>query len=134
MSKVQTPAKAGNGVSSQQRTTREVRKLRKHLRDLTAAVSTHLAVLDAIMKAPSTPERGQFVARLANRLNVANDGALHFGLRLSFEKIRKQCHHDGEVTLEQAKRWLEPTDAERLAASIRRGPRVEEAIGLRRTP
>lgn len=116
MAKVRVLAEAGKGVSSLRQTTREERVLRKRLRDLSTAVSTHLAVLDALMKAPSTPERGRLVARLANRLNVANDAALHFGLGLSFEKIRKQYHHDSEVTFEQVTRWL------------------EEAIGRRRKP
>jgi hypothetical protein len=53
---------------------------RKYLRELTAAVSTHIDALDAEMLRPTANERGKRVAILCNALEMANDQARHFGL------------------------------------------------------
>lgn len=62
---------------------------RKHLRTLTGEVAAFLALVDAEMKKPSTPERGRTIARLCNALDMANDQAMHFGLGMGFTAIRK---------------------------------------------
>ncbi len=96
--------------------TKTERHLRARLRQLVGAVDTHLTVLDALMKLPSTPERGSQIARIANRLNVALDGAAHFGLGRSFAALAKSRR----VVLDPGtiKRWLEPTEAERVAREL----------------
>lgn len=96
---------------------RVARELRQRLRDLVAAVDTHLTVLDALMKLPSSPERGAQIARLANRLNVAHDAAAHFGLGRSFASLAKSRRTVLDV--DRIKRWLEPTEAERVARGER---------------
>lgn len=43
------------------------------LRGLVAAIEAHLTSLDAVMRDPSTPERGRKIAALANALDMAKD-------------------------------------------------------------
>ena len=64
-------------------------KAHKHLKELTTCVSVFLRHLDAEMVKPSTVERGGRIAKLSNMLEMANDGALHFGLNQSFGKISR---------------------------------------------
>lgn len=59
---------------------REIRKLRKHLRDLTSVVRRGVKALDAEMKRPATSERGTRVAQVCNALELANDMAVRYGL------------------------------------------------------
>jgi len=59
---------------------RAARVLRKELRDLSDAVLSYLAVLDAVMREPESVERGRKIARLSNALELANDQARRFGL------------------------------------------------------
>ena len=68
---------------------REIRKLRKALVDLTDTVGHGLALLDAAMQGPSTPERGSRVAKIANVMDMQNDSAMHFALGMNFEQIKK---------------------------------------------
>ena len=60
--------------------TRELRSLRKHLRDLTKMVRLVVKAIDAEMDLPPDSERGKRMARLTNALELANDQARHFGL------------------------------------------------------
>ena len=64
-------------MTSEQRTSRE---LRKHLRDLVTSTTSFLKHLDIEMRQPSTPERGSHIAKLSNFLEMAKDRARHFGL------------------------------------------------------
>lgn len=65
------------------------RKLRKHLRELSAAVTKHLADLDAEMKKPANVERGKRIARLSNELDVANDRVRYFALGVNYRTDKK---------------------------------------------
>lgn len=62
--------------------TKVLRHFRKHLTELINATSLALNQLDALMKQPSTYERGQNIAKVLNNLDLANDRAKHFGLGL----------------------------------------------------
>ena len=70
--------------------TKEERRLRQHLKDLTITVTSFLDALDREMAQPSTNERGQRIARLANDLNMANDNARFFGLNIDFRTGKKR--------------------------------------------
>lgn len=63
---------------------------KKHLVELTNAVVGYLNVFDRTMKRPESRERGEQLAELANLLEMANDSAMHFGLGLSFNQIKKK--------------------------------------------
>lgn len=60
---------------------RQTRELRRYLRNLTQSVDHFLVRLDAKMKEPSTEDRGRFIARVANDLDLQNQIAKRFGLR-----------------------------------------------------
>lgn len=60
---------------------------KKDLESLTVAVVNALSHLDAIMKLPSTVERGKRIAEWSNQLEMANDYAMRFGLGYSWKKI-----------------------------------------------
>ena len=66
--------------------TPEERALKRHLRDITRAVLRHLAALDAEMKSENSSYRqhGERVAALANALEIANDNARFFGLKIDY--------------------------------------------------
>ena len=59
---------------------KEIRKLRKHLRDLTGHVDIWLKGIGNEMSKPSTVERGKTIAMICNHLNLQNDIAKRFGL------------------------------------------------------
>jgi hypothetical protein len=59
---------------------KEVRRLRKSLRDLTQQVKIGLDRLDKAMAMPSTEARGKNIAAAANHINLHNDIAIRFGL------------------------------------------------------
>lgn len=59
---------------------REYRRMKKYLTELTTEVRVIVEELDALMKQPSTFERGQKIGRVVTRLEFANDSARHFGL------------------------------------------------------
>lgn len=66
----------------------EANKVEKGLKDLTLAVTDFLVALDAEMKVPGNPPgRGARLAMLSNRLNMANDVAMHFALNMEFNSI-----------------------------------------------
>lgn len=65
------------------------RELKKHLRVLSAAVTAHLAALDAEMKKPESRERGSRIAKLANDLDFANDRVRYFALGVDYRKDKK---------------------------------------------
>ncbi len=66
---------------------REQRLYKKHLLELTNAVSEFLNRFDELMTRLPTRENGRVVARLSNQLDLANDSAMYFGLDYSFKKI-----------------------------------------------
>lgn len=66
------------------------RKLKKHLRELSTAVTTHLAVLDVEMGIPDSIERGKRLANSANALDYANDRVRYFALGIDFRKDKKK--------------------------------------------
>jgi len=59
---------------------REARRLQKELRQFCGSVRLCLSELDKAMENPSTVERGRRIAAIANQLQMAFDGARHFGL------------------------------------------------------
>ncbi|OGT54324.1 MAG: hypothetical protein A3E01_15275 [Gammaproteobacteria bacterium RIFCSPHIGHO2_12_FULL_63_22] len=59
---------------------REIRETRKHIRALTLEVESYLACLDLEMTKHENPLRGQEIAKLSNRLEMASDIAIRFGL------------------------------------------------------
>ena len=67
-------------------TERELRKVRKYLRELTRNVSAAITLLDDAMKGASTVERGRKVAAVCNALEFANDSARRFGLGETLKK------------------------------------------------
>jgi hypothetical protein len=62
-------------------------KYEQGLKDLTLVVLDCLTVLEAVMTAKESPERGSKVAKIANALEFANDRAMHFSLDMSFEQM-----------------------------------------------
>ena len=66
---------------------KELRDHKKALTSLTTSVVNFLALLDVVMKGPSTPERGRRLAKLASDLGMANDFARHFTLNLSWQTM-----------------------------------------------
>lgn len=59
---------------------REIKKLRKHLKDLVGACQQVIVALDAEMAKPSDMERGKRIAKITNFLEMEKDRAHHFGL------------------------------------------------------
>ena len=68
---------------------REARDLKRALTTLTGAVRDYLESLDETMKLPDSNERGKRIAALANALNMANDRARYFGLKVDFRTDKK---------------------------------------------
>ncbi len=66
------------------------RDLKKHLRDLSNAVTEHLAALDAEMVKPHGDERGRRIAQLGNALDLANDRVRYFALGVDYRTDRKR--------------------------------------------
>jgi len=81
---------------------------KKALESLTQSVLSFENALDNEMSKPSTPERGQKVARLINFLTVKNQAAMHFTLGYSFQKIKKLYAERGRNRMSQ-KEALEKT-------------------------
>ena len=64
------------------------REYRRHLKELTGAVTSFLDLFDKAMRVHGNPpERGEHLARLANALNLANDRAKHFGLDIPLKRL-----------------------------------------------
>ena len=68
---------------------KEARKYRTALRELTRSTASFIAAMDKIMKEPSTPERGQKIAKALNWIQMQNDSALHFTLGYSWPTIKR---------------------------------------------
>ena len=64
---------------------KESREYKKHLKQLADATQIFITGLDAVMKEPSTVERGKEIALLSNNLDYAKDIAKHFGLGIPFK-------------------------------------------------
>lgn len=64
---------------------REIRDLKKHLTELTAAVSDFLKAMDGAMLRSPAADRGKSVAALCNALDLSNDLARHFGLGIDLK-------------------------------------------------
>ena len=73
-------------MTSRQRPTDE----KKYLKSLTETVGQFLVALDAVMKLPSTVDRGKEVAILANALEMENDKARYFGLGIDYRTDKKR--------------------------------------------
>jgi hypothetical protein len=70
--------------------TAETRKVKQHLRDLSAAVSSFLLDFDAEMAKRDVPDEvGRRVAKLANALDLANDRVRYFALGVDFRTDKK---------------------------------------------
>ena len=67
----------------------EERKTRENLANLVIASRQFQAIMDALMKLPSTEERGKKIAYALNGLTMATDSALWYGLGLDYRKDRK---------------------------------------------
>lgn len=59
---------------------RQLRAVKRHLRDLTRRVAEFLDAIDIEMAKPSSPDRGKRIAKICNVLNLSNDTAKRFGL------------------------------------------------------
>jgi len=68
---------------------REKAKYKKALKTLTEKVAVFIEAMDAVMKEPSTVERGQKIAKALNYVQSANQVAMHFTLGYSWPKIKK---------------------------------------------
>ena len=69
---------------------RELRAMRKHLKELTQAVSLALARIDTEMAVDrDMPSHGKRMGRIATQLDIANDEAMHFGLDKGFPEIKR---------------------------------------------
>jgi hypothetical protein len=86
MPKTRTPKIATDDAAGWRR---EAKEKKKHLKDLTGAVTHFLNRLDVVMKEPSTVERGRRIAHLSNDLDMANDIARHFGLDVALKDLSK---------------------------------------------
>jgi hypothetical protein len=75
-------------VSDEQTMRRDLRETRRLLRDLTRTVDRALSILDAEMRGPSTVERGERVAAIANGLDLQNQIAKRFGVRRAARSSR----------------------------------------------
>jgi hypothetical protein len=82
------------------------RDLKKHLRDLSAAVTAHLADLDEEMRRPGPADagRGSRVAKIANALDFANDRVRYFALGVDYRTDRKGQGTLGPVAPEKETR------------------------------
>ena len=65
------------------------RMVRKHLKELTERVMYELGEIDREMRQPQSPERGNRIAAISNRLEMANDRARYFGLGIDWRKDKK---------------------------------------------
>ena len=65
---------------------KKIRELKKYLKQLTEVVDKVIDALDGEMNMSSSADRGKRIARLINRLELANDNAKHFGLKTPIEK------------------------------------------------
>jgi len=66
---------------------RESRKHKKYLTELTETVAMFLTALDIEMKKPSTHDRGKRIAKISNALDMKNSAAMYFGLDYGWKKI-----------------------------------------------
>ena len=68
------------------------RNYRKHLRDLTEAVSAVIDAVDIEMgrRAMDIAGRGPRIAKIMNALNLANDRARHFGLGIPLRNLHQK--------------------------------------------
>lgn len=65
----------------------KTKNYKKELATLTKAVAQFLSAFDAVMKEASTEKRGGRLAKLANDLEMINDGKMFFGLGYGWKKI-----------------------------------------------
>ena len=68
---------------------RERRKLKRALKELSAAVTVALRTIDQVMKEPEGELRGKRIAAAMNALEMANDQARYFHLGVNFRTDRK---------------------------------------------
>ena len=68
----------------------ELRKIKKHLKNLTISVKQCLDAIDIEMKKPSSNERGKRIAKICNVLEMENDSARYFGLGIDYRKDKKK--------------------------------------------
>lgn len=62
---------------------------KKALTELSLSVSQFIKALDAEMKQPSSPKRGENIAKLSNALDLANDKVRYFNLGIDYRKDKK---------------------------------------------
>lgn len=69
---------------------REIRELKKYLKQLASGVDIFLNGIDLLMRTQkSDVERGRAIAELCNGLDLENQMAKHFGLNIPFNKMNK---------------------------------------------
>ena len=64
--------------------TRQIKELKKYLKELVVQVETHLDEIDRIMKLPESNKRGGYIAHSCNNLDLQKDISKRHGLRLNF--------------------------------------------------
>ena len=67
---------------------KEIKRLHQELMILAERVACFIEALDRAMMMPPTEQRGKTIARWSNELDMANDRALHFVLKLSFAQMQ----------------------------------------------
>jgi hypothetical protein len=78
-------------MSTELQQRREIRNLRKHLKNLSLNVTACLRAIDLEMHAPSTPERGKKIAIICNALDMANDQTRYFALGVDYRADKKSA-------------------------------------------
>lgn len=71
-------------------TCRDCRKLKRALKELSAAVTTCLRALDAEMVNPPGAERGRRIGRICTALEMSNDAARYFSLGVDWRTDKKR--------------------------------------------
>lgn len=67
---------------------REIYRLRRTLAEHIRVSRVCIDAIDSIFKLPTSQERGQQAARIANALEIGTDMASHFGLGIPLRKPR----------------------------------------------
>lgn len=76
---------------------REIRELKKMLRDNATAVVRFIEGLDVELKKADSPQRTVRIAQALTSLETINDMALHFGLKVPLKNLRPR-RRPGEMS------------------------------------
>lgn len=68
---------------------KELRKLKKLVREDCHRIYMAEENIDAIMKGPSTEQRGRLIAAMVNEITMARQSLLHFGLGIKLNELKE---------------------------------------------